>query len=316
MNSIPDEQASRVIALIQKLLPIPERRPRAMEDGMAGFLAEAASLDPIVSVPAERRHSEWKSIFSRKAPLKMSTIATVLAIFTMLFGGTSATVYAAQGSLPDQALYGVKLASEDVRADLTTNNQSRMNLMMTYAGRRLQEAQQLAAQGKSIPATVWERMDGQYYTALRMAAGLNDAQLRQQLPRMHDWMTANLATLAQLSNDPRYHDDVSRVQATYQNYLQLVSGGMMDPLAFRQYMSMHQDPGGWQNPYGWQTPAPSGSVTPAPTNWPGTPPSGSVTPWPTYGSNNQQQNNCQMWNNCDWHHNDDGGHHDHGGWGH
>ncbi len=114
MNSIPEERASRVIALIQKLLPIPERRPRAMEDGMARFLAEAASLEPIVSAEANRRHSEWKAIFSRKVPLKMSTIATLLAIFTMLFGGTGATVYAAQGSLPDQALYGIKLATENV----------------------------------------------------------------------------------------------------------------------------------------------------------------------------------------------------------
>ncbi len=301
MNSIPEERASRVVALIQKLLPIPERRPRAMEDGMERFLAEAASLEPIVSAPSERRHSEWKSIFSRKAPLKMSTIATLLAIFTMLFGGTGATVYAAQGSLPDQPLYGVKLATENVRAGLTSNSQSRIGLMLGFAHLRLQEALQLAAQGKAVPASVWQRMTGQYDDALRVAAGLDDAQLRQELLQMQARLIGDHDELAQLAGDPRYAAGVAQVQATLQNDLQLMAMGFSDPAAFRQEM------GSGNVPSGWQMPVPTGSATPWPTIWPTT------TPWsPTQAPHNNQNNNCQSGCCCGDQH--DGGHH--GGWHH
>ncbi len=307
MNSLPDDQASRVIALIQNLLPVPERRPGAMDDGMAKFLAEAASLEPIVSAPAERRHSEWKSIFSRKAPLKMTTIATLLAIFTMLFGGTGATVYAAQGSLPDQPLYGVKLATEDVRADLTTNSQNRMALMMNFADLRMREASQLAAQGKAIPASVWQRMAEQYDLALLTAAGLDDAQLYEALPVMQARMLANRNQLMQFGGNSRYSGDVARLQAILQSDLQVMGMGMSDPSGFRQTM--------WSGNYrnGWQMPRPAGSATPLPTISPTTTPWQTVTPWsPTQAPrNNNRNNNCQ-WDCCCGQH--DGGHHG-GGWG-
>ncbi len=299
MNSIPDERASKVIALIEKLLPVPERRPRAMEDGMAGFLAEAASLEPIVSAPAERRHLEWKSVFSRKAPLKMTTIATLLAIFTMLFGGTWATVYAAQGSLPDQPFYGVKLATEDVRAGLTTNSQSRAGLMLDFAHLRLQEALQLAAQGKAVPVSVWQRMTGQYDDALLAAASMDDTQLRQRLLQMQARLIGDDDELAQLAGDPRYAAGAAQVQATLQNDLQLIAMGFSDPSGFRQYTWS----GNSRN--GWQMPLPTGSATPWPTIWP------TMTPWSPTQAPHNNQNNCQ-WGCCCGQH--DGGHQ--GGWHH
>ncbi len=305
MNSIPEERASRVVALIQKLLPIPERRPHALEDGMERFLAEAASLEPIVSAPAERRHSEWKTIFSRKVTPKMSLISTLLLIGAMLFGGTGATVYAAQGSLPEQPLYGVKLATEDVRAGLTTNSQSRTGLMLDFAHLRLQEALQLAAQGKAVPASVWQRMAGQYDVALLTAASLDDAQLRQELLQMQARLIGDHDELAQLAGDPRYAAGVAQVQARLQNDLQLIAMGFSDPSGFHQYMWSHN----YQN--GWQMPLPTGSATPWPTIWPTTTPWPTMTPWsPTQAPHNNQNNNCQWGCCCD--HN--GGHH--GGWHH
>ena len=307
MNNIPEDQDLEVVSLVEKLLIVPERSPRAAADGRANFLAEARLLQPAISRTAERRHIEWKSVFSGKAKLTMATISTLLAILTMLFGGAGAAVYAAQGSLPGQALYPLKLASEEVRTGLAGNNPTRMHLMMDFADLRLQEASQLAAQGKSVPGMVWDGMDGRYATALQMAAGLNDGQLRQELPQIHERIATDISALAELSNDPRYRDDASKIQAALQSDLQLVSSGMMDPGSFRQYMGMHQYPNNWQSG------PPTGSVTPAPTMRRNMMPAwGTATPWP-YNNwndrwNNGQQDNCQGWDDC-------GRYHDGGGWG-
>ena len=325
MSSIPEEQNLEVISLIEKLLPVPERSPRAVEDGKAKFLAEAQLLQPAISRTPERRHIEWKTIFSRKVQPGMATISTLLLIFTLLFGGTGATVYAAQGSLPDQPLYVVKLASEDVRAGLATNNQTRSDLMMNFADMRLEEALQLAAKGKTIPGMVWERMDKQFDSALHAAAGPDDEHMRQQLVQIQVRIAIDLAKLTKLSNDSRYSGDVVKVQVTLLNDLQLVSLGLTDPSAFRQHM------GSDQYPYGGQTSTPTGSITPQPTTW------SSMTPAPGYATqmpnsnwndwwhsptqvlnnnwNNQQHDNHQNNQQHDNHHDDCCQNHNGGGWG-
>ena len=326
MNSIPEEQNLEVISLIEKLLPVPERSPRAVADGRAKFLAEAQLLRPAISKRSERRHIEWKTIFSRKVRPRMSILSTLLVIFTLLFGGTGATVYAAQGSLPDQALYSVKLASEDVRASLVTNNQTRSDLMLDFADLRMQEALQLAAKGKAVPQKVWERMEGHFDFALHAAAVLDDEQLRQQLPQIQARIATDIAKLTQLSNDSRYSGDVVKVQVTLLNDLQLVSLGLTDPSAFRQHM------GSDQYPHGWQASTPTGSVTPLPTIWSSmTPAPGYATQMPNTNWNDWWHSPTQIpnnnWNN-QWHDNHQNNQqqenhhdgccqdHDSGGWGH
>ncbi|HLO28779.1 MAG TPA: DUF5667 domain-containing protein [Anaerolineales bacterium] len=289
MSSIPEEQNLEVISLIEKLLPVPERSPRAVEDGRAKFLAEARSFQPTISRKAEQRHMEWKTIFSRKVQLRMATISTLLVIFTLLFGGTGATVYAAQGSLPGQPLYVVKLASEDVRAGLAPNNQIRQELMMNFADMRLEEALQLAAKGKGIPGTVWDRMDSQFDSALHAAVGPDDEHMRQQLVQIQVRIAIDFAKLTKLSNDRRYSGDIVKVQVTLLNVLQLVSLGLTDPPAFRQHM------GSDQYPRDWQAATPTASITPLPTI------SASMTPAP--GNATQMPNNNR---NDQWHDN----HHD------
>lgn len=311
MNSIPEERNLEVISLIEKLLPVPERSPRAVADGRTKFLAEARLLQPAISRIPERRHIEWKTIFSRKAQPKMVTISTLLVIFTLLFGGTGATVYAAQGSLPDQPLYVVKLASEDIRAGLAPDDQTRQDLMMNFADMRLEEALQLAAKGKAVPGLVWERMDNQFDSALHAVAGLDDEHMRQQLVQIQVRIAIDLAKLTKFSNDSRYSGEVVKVQVTLLNVLQLVSLGLTDPSAYRQYM------GSDQYPYGWQTSTPIGSITPVPTIWSSmTPSPGNATQMPNNNWNNQWHDNHQNDQQQDNHHDGCCQNHDGGGWGH
>jgi hypothetical protein len=301
MNNIPEEQDFEVVSLIEKLLSVPERSPLAIAEGKTRFLAEARVYQSSVSARPERRQIEWKNIFSRKAHPTMATISTLFLIFAILFGGTGATVYAAQGSLPDQALYSVKLASEDVRAGLATSDQNRLELALNFADNRLDEALQLAAEGKTIPGSVWERLEAQVDLALHAAAELDDVQFHQQMLQIQSKIAANLYNLGQFSGDNRYSDAAVKAQAALQNDLQLIALGLQDPAAFRQWM------GADQHHQNWQMTPPASSVTPLPTlqtptlGWQPTDDHGwYATPWPN--STNQPQwhdndcHDCGRWN--------------------
>ncbi len=217
----------------------------------------------------------------------MSTISTHLVIFSLLFGGTGATILAAQSSLPNQPLYGLKLASADVRADLPTGNRTQLDLAMDFADLRLQEALQLAAEGKPIPATLWELMENHLNLGLYTATGLNDEQLHQQLLQMQSRLETAMQRSAQLKSDSRYGNANDHIQAILQSKYQLVSNGLMDPTAFRQYMQSDQRHSGWQQSAPAR-PAPSSSSTRQPK----------VIPNQTH--NNPSQNghcqNCGQWN--------------------
>lgn len=302
MNNIPEEQDFEISSLIERLLSVPERSPLAIAEGKARFLAEARIYQSSVSTRPERRQIEWKNIFSRKAHPTMTTISTLFLIFALLFGGTGATVYVAQDSLPDQTLYSVKLASEDARIGLTTSDQNRLELVLNFADNRLDEALQLAADGKTIPGTVWERLEAQFDLALHTAAGLDDAQFHQQMLQIQSRIAANLYKLGQLSDDSRYSDAAAKAQAALQTDLQLIALGLQDPAAFRQWM------GADQHPQNWQMTPPVGSVTPPSTlqtPTPGWQPTDdhnwyTMTPWPH--STDQPQwhdddcRDCGRWN--------------------
>ncbi len=176
----------------------------------------------------------------------IAIVSTLITIVMLVFGGTGAAIFAAQSSLPDQPLYSVKLAGEDVRASLPTTGQTRVGLAMDFADLRLQEALQLAAEGKPIPATVWERMDNHLNLGLDSVAGLDDEQLAQQLLQVQARMQTELEKLGQLQADSRYSSAVEKIQANLQARLQLVTIGLSDPAAFRLYMHSDQHHSGWQ----------------------------------------------------------------------
>ena len=126
MNNQSNEQDVALVSLIEQLDRTPDRDPDVVSEGKARFLIQAQSLQSTVSNTPISRHIEWKTIFSRKGHPKMATISTLILIFTILFGGTGATVYAAQNSLPDKTLYSVKLMIEDIRSGLSTQQEDRL----------------------------------------------------------------------------------------------------------------------------------------------------------------------------------------------
>ncbi|MFC1892862.1 DUF5667 domain-containing protein [Chloroflexota bacterium] len=74
----------------------------------------------------------------------LKTVAIVVAILLAVSAVGTGTAYASQDSLPGDTLYPVKTSTEQVRRLLTTDDNSRVDLELTFAGVRLQEIEALA----------------------------------------------------------------------------------------------------------------------------------------------------------------------------
>jgi len=127
-------------------------------------------------------------------------IAVVLAV-VVLFGGSGVTVAAAQGSLPDQALYPVKTWSEDTLMSLTGSSQTRLQYALNFSDRRVTEMARLLAAGKSIPAGVETRLQNELDMMLELAAGMNDAQAMQQLQMIIQRAETQVQTMTTLMSE-------------------------------------------------------------------------------------------------------------------
>ncbi|NSW53780.1 MAG: hypothetical protein HPY85_14860 [Anaerolineae bacterium] len=77
-------------------------------------------------------------------------IISIIAALATLFGGAGAgTVYAAQSSLPGDALYPVKIWSEEVRLDASQDPDQDLALHLVFADRRIGEMLALTQQGQA-----------------------------------------------------------------------------------------------------------------------------------------------------------------------
>jgi hypothetical protein len=256
---------------------IPPRDPQAAARGQANFLKQGAVFRQSASREADRRPNRWSDnifpLFLRKErlPVLNTLIAIVLAV-VVFFGGTGATVYAAQDSLPDQALYPVKTWSEDAILSVTGSPQMRLNYALDFSDRRVAEMSGLLAAGKTIPEGVETRLQNELDLALELIAGMDDSQAIQQLVQARQraeaqyQMTTMLMSGAPESAEPL----LLRTHACLQEQIRLASMGETDLQGFRmQIQKRFRNKGG----AGEQTPGtsnnPQGPGPMSPTEMPG-----------------------------------------------
>jgi hypothetical protein len=139
-------------------------------------------------------------------PMKLAgALAALLIVFGMVFGAGQA----AADSLPGEALYGVKLAIEEIRQTLTTNPEARAALDRGLVERRLGEVQELLEQGRDIDGPVVDRVAQQAQAALDSALALGGELEDQALQQLDEALqlrlkqvTATQARLPQPKEEP------------------------------------------------------------------------------------------------------------------
>jgi hypothetical protein len=258
---------------LEPLRPVPPRSPEAEQAGLRAFLHEAAQIRAkTVSVLPAPRRNEWTfKLGKESSPMFALAVKLVLAL-TLGLGGVGTTALAAQGSLPNDLLYPVKLATEDVRLALAADSQVRLNLLLEQAQVRTTEMARLAGRNESIPEDVPLRLQTQLEAALHAAAQLDEPQMIAALEQIRQ----ATQTQSQLLEQVRLRDPQNEALQTAERALtrtrDMCDLGLSEPQRFRERINDgHRDtapgqpdatPGeGNGDGPGWQT-TPCGDCAP------------------------------------------------------
>ena len=135
VSHAPEVQPSLEFRLDARQRLIGQLKPRPL--GAGTFLRHLVSTGrkKPKQRPLRRRALSWTAI-----------AALVLSLFAVSGVGVA---YAADGSAPGDALYGLDTAIEAARLDLTFDQEGKAELALQFAQERLAEIQELAAEGSS-----------------------------------------------------------------------------------------------------------------------------------------------------------------------
>jgi hypothetical protein len=169
----------------------------------------------------------------RPLPLFKGLVAIIVALIFLV--GSSLTVYAAQASLPGEALYPIKSISEDIRLKLTHSPKARLDLTLEYSHRRVTEISKMLEMGNSIPGQVSERFQDELENALQIAVQMDDIQMMKALEEIKGQAESQGRTIDKLiphlteQNEPA----IVRLQERLREQVLLSAFGESDPQKFR-----------------------------------------------------------------------------------
>lgn len=243
----------KLMERLRQLKAVPERDPQQMAKGRAQFLHQAQQIAAQgVSQRENYRHNMWKdtiqSIFAikRKEQSHMfGVMTTLLLILGMVLGGGGVTVAAAQSSLPDQALYPVKVWSENVRASLVTDPEAQFDLALQFASRRTEEIHSMAEAGEAAPEAVMNQLQNQLEFALQVAANQPSDTGDQLLERARDRLRQQDQLMQQLETqaNPEAEAALKQVRQMIQERLSWVEDGLADPNRLQDHLRLKDGTG-------------------------------------------------------------------------
>lgn len=125
--------------------------------------------------PDASRKADFRRILASKVMLESSSLpvrggyahilrtlraapALALAMIITLVGSGSGVSFAAQNTIPGETLYGVKLATEQLRVAVTPGKKAKAELHLRFASRRLEEIERLIEQNGNEHIAVSEAL--------------------------------------------------------------------------------------------------------------------------------------------------------------
>jgi hypothetical protein len=114
------------------------------------------------------------------------TLAAALVVLVLLLGTGSTVVYASQGSLPGDALYGVKTTVEDVKLALTRSHEARASTHLDLAGRRTEEVMAQSTSGRNISTKSLESIGQETDDAIKEMAKMKPEDTKMLVGRLSE----------------------------------------------------------------------------------------------------------------------------------
>ena len=248
MKPVDDDLNGSIQRQLESLRPNPPRDPDKAKRTRANYIAQvenlASKVSPQLAVSESllvRLNGWMMQMFSpliRKERYAMVQILTAfVVVVSMLFGGAGATVYAAQYSLPTDTLYPVKTLSEDMLLVLVNDPQSRLDLVLGYTNRRVEEIVAVMLAGDTIPDEVIDRLQSELDMTLEIAAELEDPELSEAVTKIKIHIR-DQDRLIGMTNVPD-HAENERVRAEIRMRHQVVAKELDKPLELEFSNELH-----------------------------------------------------------------------------
>ena len=174
----------QLIEQLEQLRETESRNPHAAAATRVAFLIEARNAAQGVPGQPLQRLNEWMAAITTflAAPRKergvpmYSTVLTLIVVLSLAFGG--GTVAAAQTSMPNGALYQIKILSEDARISISADQETQFQLALGFAARRMDEIRTMLQTGEVPPQAVTTRLQNQLNHVLSLAMNMPEGQLQ------------------------------------------------------------------------------------------------------------------------------------------
>ncbi len=131
----------------------------------------------------EAIRSRLLSLFA--APARTRGVAAVVGMLLVIIIGSGGTVYASRNALPDDTLYPVKKLVENLQIAATFSAQSKANLHLKFAERRIDEVREESTQETEISASALKSLAKHLDSAVKHAGELPDDDAVAFLPRLY-----------------------------------------------------------------------------------------------------------------------------------
>ena len=213
---------------LESLQDIPKRDFLQSHRGKEVFLTQAKSLKPRQAPKSPRKVPRSRSWVPR--------LASILAVLLIALFSIGGTVYAAQGSLPDDLLYPVKTLTEDIQIGLESDPQDRLDLHASFASRRLEEIQAQIDAGEEVSDKALARLEKHTEKMLREAAQLGEQGLENALQQIQQNLMKQNQMMEKLQKETPGHTEkgLNNAQEKIQSRLELVENGIQEPQGFRE----------------------------------------------------------------------------------
>jgi hypothetical protein len=241
MTKADDEFGKQILSPLKSTPPID---PQVAAGEKTRFLILAENLRKGFITNNRVLEKEQKvglpSMLGRIQPMLRGLVAILIALIVLL--GSSLTVYAAQSSLPGEALYPVKSLSENIHLSLTRSPHARLELILKFSQRRVGEISQLLAKGESIPSQVSESFQDELENALQIAMQMDDIQMLKALEKIKGQAESQGRSIDKLfahlteQNEPA----LVRLQERLREQVMLSEFGESDPQNFRNEIRERQ----------------------------------------------------------------------------
>ncbi|MCJ7715778.1 MAG: DUF5667 domain-containing protein [Anaerolineales bacterium] len=224
---------------LQSLQDIPSRGLQQSHIGKEKFLSQAKDIQ---TRPAPKQIRKTRGA----VPLRRSWVprlAGILAVLLIALFSVGGTVYAAQGSLPDDFLYPVKTLTEDIQVSLESDPQDRLDLYTLFASRRLQEIQAQIEAGEEVSEKAMALLDKHTNKMLEEAAQVGEKGLQNALRQIEENLQKQNQMMEKLQKQTPGSGapGLINAQEKLRERLELVENGIDEPQGFQETMKERKE---------------------------------------------------------------------------